>query len=607
MRVVITFMILISMAFTAKAKSLSYNNIASHPRLLMTQDKEKQIAKLLIEGNNTYLCTMNELIFSFAETLFDKPYVIWPEKGSSLAQSREAEKRVIYLAYAYRITGDTRYAKRAEEELLHASKYFNWEHEHWLPTAEAMTALFIGYDWLYDYLSQESKNIISDALINKGLRSSEGRYWYNVEYNWNQVCNSAMVGASLAVYELIPEKAKKYIAKSMESIERGAAVYGPDGVYPEGYGYWYYGTAYQVLMVEYVRTALKQEIGIEKYPGFLESAEFIQMMETPSGNAYGFYDSTLKQYMIPLLFWFARECKDNSLCWSTCEMLEKDRLKTISIKDLDRFLPCAMIYASELNLSKITKPSRNVFYGKGKNPVYVYRSAWESPMDTYLGVKGGVPTNNHSHMDNGSFIYEQNQVQWVTDLGSQGYASAYKHNIALWNFAQDSQRWGIFRISNKAHSTLIIDDYSHNIEGKAEILEVISENGTNGCIVDMGLTLAPYVTSATRTFILNHDNTELEIYDVVTGESETDHILTWNLVTRTHPRIESEKSIILSKNGYNMRLEFVSDYKVTPMVESASTDKPYDSPNCSASRVGFKLHIPAGETRKIKVKLTTLL
>ena len=147
MRVVITFMILISMAFTARAKSLSYNNIAPHPRLLMTQDKEKQIAKLLIEGNNTYLCTMNELIFSFAETLFDKPYVIWPEKGSSLAQSREAEKRVIYLAYAYRITGDTRYAKRAEEELLHASKYFNWEHEHWLPTAEAMTALFIGYDW----------------------------------------------------------------------------------------------------------------------------------------------------------------------------------------------------------------------------------------------------------------------------------------------------------------------------------------------------------------------------------------------------------------------------------------------------------------------------
>ena len=120
---------------------------------------------------------------------------------------------------------------------------------------------------------------------------------------------------------------------------------------------------------------------------------------------------------------------------------------------------------------------------------------------------------------------------------------------------------------------------------------MISENGTNGCIVDMGLTLAPYVTSATRTFILNHDNTELEIYDVVTGESETDHILTWNLVTRTHPRIESEKSIILSKNGYNMRLEFVSDYKVTPMVESASTDKPYDSPNCSASRVGLPILI----------------
>ena len=605
-RVLITFLILFSVVVSADAKSLSYNNIAPHPRLLMTSGKENQIAKLLEEGSNTYLCTMNELIFTFAETLFDKPCVIWPEKGSSLAQSREAEKRVLYLAYAYRITGDARYAKRAEEEMVHASKCFNWDPEHGLPTAETMTTLAIGYDWLFDYLSQESRDIITDVLINKGLRSAEGRYWYNVEYNWNQVCNSAMIGASLAVYELIPEEARKNIAKSLESIQRGAAVYGPDGVYPEGYGYWYYGTAYQVLMIEYVRTALGQEIGIEKYPGFLESAEFIQMMLTPSDKTYGFYDSTLKQSLIPLIFWFARECKDNSLCWATCGMLEKDRVKALPSKELDRFLSCAMIYASELDLSKMTKPSRTFFYGKGKTPVYIYRSAWESPKDTYLGVKGGMPTNNHAHMDNGSFIYEQNGIQWATDLGSESYAAAYRNNITLWNFSQNSQRWDIFRISNRSHSTLIIDDCNHNIEGKAEILDVISEDGANGCIVDMGPTLSPYVTSATRTFILNQDNTELEINDVLTGESGADHILTWNLVTRSHPRIESDKSIILSKNGHKMRLEMLSDYNVTPMIESASTDKPYDTPNCSASRIGFKLNLPAGETRKIKVKLTTL-
>jgi hypothetical protein len=65
-----------------------------------------------------------------------------------------------------------------------------------------------------------------------------------------------MVGTSLAVYELIPEEAKQYIAKSVASNPKAMAVYAPDGAYPEGYGYWNYGTTYQVLMIEFVRTAL---------------------------------------------------------------------------------------------------------------------------------------------------------------------------------------------------------------------------------------------------------------------------------------------------------------------------------------------------------------
>ena len=605
-RAFITFMTLTTFAFTAVAKPLSYNNISSHPRLLMTSGQEKQIANLLKDGENTYLCTANELIFSFAETLFDKPCVTWPEKGSSLAKSREAEKRILYLAYAYRITGEIRYAKRAEEEMLHASKCFNWDPDFWLATAETMTALSIGYDWLFDCLAKSSKDIIADALINKGLNSAKGQKWYNIEYNWNQVCNSAVVGTALALYELIPEEAQRYIAKSLESIQRGASVYGPDGIYPEGYGYWYYGTAFQVLMIEYVRTALGQEIGIEKYPGFLKSAEFIQMMLTPSNKAYGFYDSTVEQRMIPLIFWFARECKDNTLCWSTCDMLGQERAKTLSLNELDRFLSCAMIYAAELDLNQMTKPRRTTFYGQGDTPLYVYRSGWDSPMDTYLGVKGGVPTNNHAHMDNGSFIYEQNGIQWVTDLGAQGYGVGYKYNISIWDFAQNSQRWGLYRISNRSHSTLIIDDCNHNVNGKAEIFELISENGAKGCEVDMGPTLSPYVKSATRTFVLNSNDSELEIKDILTAENGSDHILTWNLITRAHPRIESDSSIILSKKGHSMRLEIISKDKVTPMVESANTDKPYDSPNYGASRVGFKLNLPAGETCEIKVKLTTL-
>ena len=605
-RILIITLLSLSVVSSASAKPLSYNKITPHPRLLMTAGQEKKIAKLLEDGTNAHLCNANELIFSFAESLFDQPCVVRPAKGHILAQSREVEKRVLYLAYAYRITGDVRYAKRAEEEMLNACGWYNWDPGHWLDTAEVMTALAIGYDWMFDYLSQETKDIIADALINKGLRTAEGQKWYNVDYNWNQVCNSAMIGTSLAVYELIPEEAQKYIAKSVESNPKAMAVYAPDGAYPEGYGYWNYGTTYQILMIEYVRTALRQELGIEKSPGFLKSAEFIQMMETPAGKSYGFYDSATEQLMMPMVFWFARECKDNSLCWSACGMLEKERTKTYTNKEVDRFLPCALIYASQLDLTKDAKPSRTVYHAAGKTPLYIYRSGWDSPMDTYLGVKGGVPTNNHAHMDNGSFIFEQNGVQWVTDLGMQSYGSFYKHNISIWDFKQNSQRWDCYRMSNQSHSTLIIDDSNHNVNGKAEIFEVISDKGVKGCKVDMGPTLSPFVTSATRTFTLDSENTVLEISDVLTVEKGNDHILKWNLITRANPRIESDNSIILTKKGHKMRLEVVSGHKVTPMAESANSDNVYDMPNYGVSRVGFIFNLPAGETCDIKVKLTTL-
>ena len=88
---------MISVVFSMSANPLKYNTITPHPRLLMTSGQDKHIAKLLEDGTNTYLCNANDLIFSFAESLFDQPCVVRPEKGHILAQSREVEKRVIYL------------------------------------------------------------------------------------------------------------------------------------------------------------------------------------------------------------------------------------------------------------------------------------------------------------------------------------------------------------------------------------------------------------------------------------------------------------------------------------------------------------------------------
>ena len=47
-----------------------------------------------------------------------------------LNTSREALYRIFMLSYAYRTTGELKYAERAEKEMLYMAGYDNWNPEH---------------------------------------------------------------------------------------------------------------------------------------------------------------------------------------------------------------------------------------------------------------------------------------------------------------------------------------------------------------------------------------------------------------------------------------------------------------------------------------------
>ena len=167
-------------------------------------------------------------------------------------------------SYMYLVSGDEMYARRAEKEMLAASNFTDWNPKHFLDVGEMTTALAIGYDWLYDWLSPESRKIIEDAIIEKGLRAADYKKWWSRSHNnWNQVCNGGLVMGALAVYERVPELAQKVIHEALKGNPKAQSAYGPDGVYPEGYGYWEYGTNYEVVLIEALRTALGTSFDLE--------------------------------------------------------------------------------------------------------------------------------------------------------------------------------------------------------------------------------------------------------------------------------------------------------------------------------------------------------
>ena len=55
------------------------------------------------------------------------------------------------------MTGDKRYALRAQKEMIAAAAFDDWNPSHFLDVAEMTTALAFGYDWLYDELDPQAR------------------------------------------------------------------------------------------------------------------------------------------------------------------------------------------------------------------------------------------------------------------------------------------------------------------------------------------------------------------------------------------------------------------------------------------------------------------
>lgn len=79
---------------------------------------------------------------------------------------RSLEKGFV-LSYLYRTTKEQKYFDAAEKELLQLSSFTDWNPTHFLDVAEMTLAVSIGYDWLYDKLSDTSREKIKTAIIEK--------------------------------------------------------------------------------------------------------------------------------------------------------------------------------------------------------------------------------------------------------------------------------------------------------------------------------------------------------------------------------------------------------------------------------------------------------
>jgi hypothetical protein len=571
-----------------------------HPRILLFKGEENGLKKTI--NADPVWTKMQQAIINESDNLISVAPIERIQIGRRLLdKSREALRRLFFLSYAYRTTGEQKYFERAEQELLKISGFSDWNPSHFLDVAEMTMAVAIGYDWLYDKLSPASRATIKDAILKKGLEPSlDTKYnsWLRAEHNWNQVCNAGMTYGAMAIYEDNPELARQIINRGIETIVLAMKDYGPDGAYPEGYGYWGYGTGFNVMFNSAIEKLFGKDFGLNEMPGFLKTAGYLENMTGPTGKPFNYSDAGGNGGLHPSMFWFANKLKDPSLLWVERSYLV-DRAPETHVRD--RLLPAIMLWSGGTSINKIAPPKSSMWVGKGKNPVALMRTSWTDPNAIYVAMKGGSVSVNHAHMDIGSFIMDADGVRWAMDFGMQDYESLESKGIQLFGRTQNAQRWTVFRLTNLVHNTLTVNNQHQRVSGYAPIISSSPAPDFMNAVTDISEVYKGSVVKAKRGIAIINKS-----YVVVRDEIETlDSATTirWTMLTPADVKIIGSNKAELSQGSKKLILQVESPAKV--IMKTWSTDPPnsYDAPNPGTALVGFEVTLPANSKTALNVSL----
>ena len=548
-----------------------------HPRLLFSKQEELRIRDLF--GTEPLLDSLRVSLMKEAERLLllspqEDPRRKIRNTKDILSVSREQIYRIVNLALAYRLSGDSRFVEKAEKELLNVCNYSDWDPIHYLDVAEMTTAVAIGYDWLYDVLSPSTKQVVVQSIKTKALdlvveeyKTGNADSWAKRETNWNVVCNTGMVLGALAIGENYPELAKYIIDEAVKYIPNCLKHFAPDGVCYEGPAYWGYTNMYLSLLLKVLNDNFGEDFGLSEMKGVDKSVLYYMYSTSPSGKIFNFANSSSTQPAAePIYFYFSRAFNQPEVASFYRNILSR----TVQSEKYFRFYFLSIPWYDTASSFTDTLPKLKVY--EGINDIVVFNGDRNIPNNIYLIAKTGDPDMAHQQLDIGTFIVETNGIRWTDDLGSDNY------NLpGFWDYKPGGQRWSYFRNSNFSHNTLSIDHKLQNSAGMGEIKQQDDKVAQPFVTVDMSTAYVGQSSFVYRTFRLL-DNTRILVTDSV-GLQRSSQSVQWSVITSAD--IECRGDIaILRKDGKSFFMKIVSPsnafFTIKSVKRATEVEKPIE-------------------------------
>jgi hypothetical protein len=505
---------------------------APHPRLFFA-DAEIPAIKQAIHDDPQLRAKYDELRRMAERLLNDPPAEYVRDTEKSLTVSRLVLSRVSMLAGLYRLSGDTRFAVRAKQEMLAAAAFHDWHPIDFLPTAEMLNAQAIGYDWLFGYLTADERATIKAAMLEKGLLPAQHAYkfqedWTYTNSNHNPVGNGGVAVACIALADEEPKLAKQLIADTRRSLPPAMSQYAPDGAWPEGPIYWDYATRYATFYLNALSAGLGTDFGAGSYRGFAETGIFRIYSIGPLKKAFNFGDAEEQVHPAPFMYELARRFH---------QPLYAAHEKEMSPDDVNMF---EIIWRARLGsigafepMAEQSLPLDRMFRGVD---VAFLRGSWSDPDTTWVGFKAGTNKGPHRHLDLGSFVVDALGQRWALDLGADDYG--------LPGYNGTDKRWSYYRCSTEGHNALTMDGGNQSADGDSSMAGFFSAPERSYAVVDMTAAY-PHARRVLRGIEMLH-RTDVIVVDEVEMDGPTR--ITWNFHTKAHIKA-SGASARLEMNG----------------------------------------------------------
>lgn len=549
-------------------KALFEKQAPSHPRLIINKDDIERIQKSIKTDKN--MAKWADNIMQEAYKTLSDPVYAYERYNDGTGQYQDIEisqNRILTLGMAYQFTKDKRFAIRGFNEMEKICNFSTWNTDY-LDVGELCAIVALGYDWLYDGLTETQRALLEKNIIERALNPTMEIYygvsdltgyiaWTKSVGNINAVCNGGTSLGAMAIFDKYPDLSSKYLTNALQSIDLVLLMYYPDGAWMEGITYWNYALQYIVMDIESAIRTFGTDLGFLNTPGLIRTG-WNGFSLVGAAGMYSFGDGSTAFENYRYSMWGAKHSQDVELLNARLLEMEKRGFEGG---------PLELAFYDETLYRENYEPKPDSFIG-GLDIIGL-REKWYDKTATYLGAHGGPAMKDHGHLDIGSFVVDIGGERVIKDIGAEAYSySGY--------FAHE--RYHFYKARPEGHNLYVInptddiEDYGINRYATAVCEKLYSKESGSYAIMDLTGSYERDATSAKRGYMLTDDRRSVVIRDEISLKKESD--IYWFAHTDGKIKILDNNTAIININGKHYKVIVETNAKEYTLCASDASPLP---------------------------------